>query len=379
MQFCDSLTLDAPRRTKDGFLAVRARAARTGVYSYLGSEIDPHNANGLRDAGMVSVLRDETAVFDEKSARSFIGKPITNDHPNVSVTADNWRQHARGTVMGAMRDGEYLAFDLLLTDAEAIRAVDAGKRELSNGYSAELEFGDFTAPDGTKCVARQATIKGNHVALVDAGRAGPECAIKDHAVCDAITADELAQLKATLNSENPMKIITLDGLPVNLGDAAAVEAAIAKLQATIADGAKTLADANTQVSTLTGEKVVLEKQLADLKAELAPAKLDQRVADRAKLVADAKRILPTVVTDAISDADIRRAVVIGKIGDAAKDMDDAAIAGAYIALLTGLEDASPAGSTGVHNLAPSQMKDAAAREREALIQANDHNAWRKQA
>jgi hypothetical protein len=57
---------------------------------------------------------------------------------------------------------------------------------LSNGYTSDLEFGDFTAPDGTKCQARQTSINGNHVALVD-GRAGPECAIKDgFALCDAL-------------------------------------------------------------------------------------------------------------------------------------------------------------------------------------------------
>jgi hypothetical protein len=36
-------------------------------------------------------------------------------------------------------------------------------------------------------VRRQTSINGNHVALVDRGRAGPECAIKDgFALCDAL-------------------------------------------------------------------------------------------------------------------------------------------------------------------------------------------------
>ncbi|QJR05299.1 DUF2213 domain-containing protein [Sphingobium yanoikuyae] len=186
MLFSDALTLDAPRRTSDGYMAVRAKAARTGTYAYLGSEIDPDNKHGLRDAGMVNVLRDDSAVFDNKSAHSFIGKPVTDDHPREAVNAGNWRDHARGVVMGAMRDGEYLAFDLLLTDASAIAAVNGGKRELSNGYAADLEFGDFTAADGTKCVARQKSITGNHVAIVDRGRAGPSCRIGDAAICDAL-------------------------------------------------------------------------------------------------------------------------------------------------------------------------------------------------
>lgn len=180
MEFSDSLILDAPRRTSAGYLVARARAATTGVYQYAGYEVDPTNAHGLRDKQIVNVLRDENTVFDKAAVQSFIGKPVTDDHPSQPVTAANWRDHARGTIMGAMRDGEYLAFDLMLTDAGAIAKVDAGKRELSNGYSANLEFGQFTAPDGTVCDARQSKITGgNHVAIVDRGRAGSECRIGD--------------------------------------------------------------------------------------------------------------------------------------------------------------------------------------------------------
>lgn len=346
MQFVDRLTLDAPRRTRDGFMAVRAKAARVGVYDYLGSEIDPENRHGLRDKGMVKVLRDEATVFDQAAARSFIGKPVTDDHPTQAVTADNWRQHARGTVMGAIRDGDYLAFDLLLTDAEAIAKVDAGKRELSNGYAASLEFGDFAAPDGTKCVARQTSIQGNHVALVDRGRAGPECRISDaFAHCDAIP---------TTIMEPVMKTIMLDGIPVNLGDAAAVEAAIAKLQDNAAKAAAALTDAQAALSTETGKVAALEKQLADAKAELEPAAIAKRVADRAALVVKAKAIAADIVTDGKTDAEIRRAVVTAKLGDACP-ADDAGVAGAFAVLTVAKDAPAP-----VHNLAPAQIKDSAA-------------------
>lgn len=184
--FSDALTLDAPRRTSDGYMAVRAKAARTGVYQYTGREVDPNNEHGLRDQAIVNVLRDEAAVFDERAVRSFIAKPITDDHPREAVNASNWRDHGRGIVMGAVRDGDHLAFDLVLMDAGTISKVEAGKAELSNGYAATLEFGDFAGPAGEKCQARQAAIVGNHVAIVDRGRAGPSCRIGDAAICDAL-------------------------------------------------------------------------------------------------------------------------------------------------------------------------------------------------
>ncbi|TNE38325.1 MAG: DUF2213 domain-containing protein [Sphingomonadales bacterium] len=334
--FTDRLALDTPRRTADGYMVVRARAARTGVYDYAGYEVDPDNTHGLRDKAVVKVLRDDATVFDEASARSFVGKPITDSHPNEAVTADNWRDHARGVVMGAMRDGDYLAFDLLLTDAEAIGKIGAnGGSELSNGYSSKLEFGDFTAADGTKCQARQTSIMGNHVALVDQGRAGPECAIKSgFATCDALPPAILDGLK---HQEKYVPKITLDGLVVDLSDAAAVEAAIKKFQDAATAAQAELADAKAKISTLTGEKVALEKQVADAKSDLDPAKLDQRVADRASLVAKAKAIKSDIVTDGQTDAAIRKAIVVAKLGDAASAMDDGAISGAFAVIAKDIE------------------------------------------
>jgi hypothetical protein len=356
MLFADRLTLDKPRRTADGFLVIRAKAARTGVYQYDGAEIDPQNEHGLRDAGMVNVLREPKTVFDKKAVHSFIGKPITVDHPSEAVTADNWKDHAGGTIMGAMRDGEHLAFDLLFTDKAAISAVDGGKRELSAGYAAELEFGDFQAADGTKCPARQATVRGNHVAIVDRGRAGSECCITDVAQCSSLPADLFDFLTDgqtysdgsddnTSGSTNVVrqsgefkvatKIILVDGYQVEVTDQA--EAAITKLQGKLADAdtahkdlADKLAMANEAVSTKDGEIKALEAKLED--AKISPQQLEKLVADRANLVALAKGIDTNVVTDGKTEVEIRKAVVSAKLGDAAKDLDDAAIAGAFTVL-----------------------------------------------
>lgn len=376
MIFADRLTLDAPKRTRDGYMAVRARAARVGVYQYAGSEIDPNNEHGLRDKALVNVLRDENTVFDRAAMQSFIGKPVTDDHPTEAVTADNWKQHARGTIMGVARDGDYQAFDILLTDGPTIAKVDGGKRELSNGYGAELEFGQFTAKDGTLCDARQSKITGgNHCALVDRGRAGSDCAIKDIAVCDAITADRLDELKANLDHKEPVMAgtIIVDGLPVSLADEAAVRAVIEKKDAAVAAAEKSLTDEQAKVSTLTGEKAVLEKSLTDAKAELDPAKIDARVADRSALIAKAKALKSDIVTDGKADADIRKEVVSAKLGDAAASLDDAAVIGAFAALT------ADADSSKVEGFTPAAVKDAAASEAKALNDSiDDLNAWRTQ-
>lgn len=379
MQFRDALTLDAPKRTKDGFLAVRARSARTGVYQYSGRDVDPDNKHGLRDKAVVNVLRDEATVFDAAAVQSFIGKPVTDDHPAQPVTAANWRDHARGTIMGALRDGEYLAFDLLLTDEATIRKVDAGKRELSNGYGAELEFGQFTAADGTICDARQAKITGgNHVALVDRGRAGSECAIKDgFAACDAITADELKRLQASLSDVkgNAVKKIVLDGLQVDLSDADAVSAAFDKLQNQIKDATEAKDKALADVATLTTEKQQLDAKVTTLEKQVADAKLTpQQLRDAAKAyaaVCDKAKALGVTVTDEMDEAAVMKAAVSAKIGDAAKDWNDAQIAASFATLTADIKPAvQPIG-------APAIVGDAATLAEQALEKSvTDLNAWR---
>lgn len=321
VQFHDALTLDAPKRTKDGYMAVRAKAARMGVYDYAGSEVDPENKHGLRDTAIVKILRDEKTVFDTASARSFIGKPITDDHPSVPVNSTNHRDYARGTVMGAMREGDYLTFDLLLTDADAIAKVDAGKRELSNGYSTDLEFGDFTAPDGTKCQARQTSIAGNHVALVDRGRAGSECAIKDgFAACDALPADIFDRL--TSIGDLPMKTLTIDGLRVpNVSDEA--EAAIVKLQADMATSKTALATA-----TAAHDKAMAAKdaEIDDLKAKVVDQdKIDALADAKSEAVTKAKSLLGDKTPDfkGKTVADVRRETVrLAKGDEAIADKSD---------------------------------------------------------
>lgn len=369
MLFQDALTLDAPKRTADGYLAVRAKAARTGVYDYLASEVGAPDS--FKPGDTVKVYRDEAEVFSADAVRSFLARPITNDHPRQAVTADNWKLHAVGTVMGAMRDKDYLAFDLVLMDAAAIADVEAGKRELSNGYQCTLDWTAGTAPDGTRYDARQVGIKGNHVALVDRGRAGSECAIKDgerFAICDANPA---ALADFTKQKEPVMAgTIIVDGLPVSLADEAAVRAVINKKDQAIADANAALTDANAKLSEATGKIAALDKSLADAKAELDPANLDKRVADRAALVTQAKAVKSDIVTDGKTDAEIRRAVVASRLGDAAtQGMDDAAISGAFavVAAGAGTNDASNrvASFTPAFATDTASIRDAAKRFRAA--------------
>lgn len=338
MQLSDALILDAHRRNADGYMKVRARSARVGVYDYLGAEVDPEGKR-FKAGEIVKVYRPAEEVFATDSLASFVAKPITDNHPAVPVNSRNWKDHARGTVFGAVdEDGarNYVSFDLAFMDAALIDAIDSGKRELSNGYSCDLAFEDGTAPDGTRYQAVQRNIRGNHVAVVDRGRAGPECRVNDgFPACDANPA-ALRGLTHTMAQEARVKIQNLDGMPVNLSDAAAVEAALSKLDQKLTDAtskvtgleAKSVADAATIVAK--------DAEIAKLTADVAAAKPTlQQLRDAGKqfaVIEGKAKAMGVAVTDAMDEAAIMKAVVDKAMGEKAKDYTADHVAIAFEAL-----------------------------------------------
>lgn len=161
------------RMTPEGFLLCEAvPIARTGSLIYADGEV-PVEANL---SGLVVIERGADEVFRAETLASFEGKPVTLSHPDDFVSPENWRELAVGITQNVRRgDGveqDLMLADLLVTDAEAIREVREGRREVSCGYEADYEQ---LAPGR----GRQLNIVGNHVALVERGRCGPRCAIGD--------------------------------------------------------------------------------------------------------------------------------------------------------------------------------------------------------
>lgn len=361
MFFADKLTLDKARRTSDGYMAIRAKAARTGIYQYLGREVDPEGKHFAADQ-VVNVYRPPEEVFSADSLASFVGKPITNDHPTEGVDANNWRDLAHGTIMGAVKDGDYVGFDLAFMDAKLIAQVDAGKRELSNGYVSRVDIEDGEH-EGVKYQAVQREIRGNHIATVDAGRAGSECRIGDAATCIAIASDQVKKLlvdqrtydearegdiKDAKHGENEVpKIIIIDGLSVDISNVDTAEATIKTLigQVQAAKDAKAkvdgeIAQLTTDKATLTAENVTLKAKVED--AKITPAMLRDAAKSFADVSAKAKT-LGVTVTDAMGEAEIKRAVVDAKLGDAAKGWTDEQVGISFTSLTADVkvEDAKP--------------------------------------
>lgn len=155
----------------EGFLIChKVPICRTGTQKYLPCEI------GEQGTGLVDVYRNEDEVFKPSALASFEGKPVTDDHPPIEVTPDNYGAYTKGVVQnvrkGTEDDEGHVLCDLVIYDAGLIDKIKHGKREVSCGYDCQyVDNGDGTFT--------QANIIGNHVAIVDSGRAGKEVSIRD--------------------------------------------------------------------------------------------------------------------------------------------------------------------------------------------------------
>ena len=166
------------RREPEGYLlCLNVPVARTGTQEYLPGELGLTNAEPPAGGNeLIPVYRPEEEVFAPETMASFEGMPVTNDHPPDGVDVSNIRAlqkgHAHNVRRGSGEESDLLLADLIITDPALITAIlEEGKREISCGYTYELcmEKGQYI----------QRKIRGNHVAVVDAGRAGSRVSIKD--------------------------------------------------------------------------------------------------------------------------------------------------------------------------------------------------------
>ena len=162
------------RRTADGYLIAEPRVARSGIQLYSGYEV------GRPDLATVRVYRPAEEVFAQDAVASMAHKPVTLDHPQSGVNAKNWRSAAVGSLGGDLsRDGDYLRVPLSLMDAAAIAAVESGKKEISLGYTVDLDWTAGTTPSGEAYDAIQRRIRVNHCAIVERARGGTALTIGD--------------------------------------------------------------------------------------------------------------------------------------------------------------------------------------------------------
>lgn len=298
LQICDK----SLQVTPEGYLMFDAIIARSGEQEYLRVEM------GLVDNPMDTIVVDRPVeeVTGSMTVASFINTPVTDNHPaGGRVDAANFKELGKGVILDVepTEQGKLKAKGIVY-DADLVQKVQDGKRELSAGYRAEIEFSD----DGNRAIQRK--IRGNHTAFVDKARCGRECSILD---AQTVTQEKIQMAKLKIN-----------GVEVEIQDS-------------VAPMVKQVLDTNE----------TLKQEVIDAKADTdkVQAKLDASTEENDKLkgqqVTDAQiqekaEKLVTVWNDAAildkeydckgkTEAEIKRGIVEKVLGDAVKDKSDAYI------------------------------------------------------
>lgn len=365
-----------------GYLRCDGAITRTGVFAYR------DGAGGTRRE-----LRLPDEVFGVEALESFALAPLTNGHVADGLTPQNTGKFQVGSIINPHQDGEYVGARIQITDAQAIDDAQGGRRELSCGYSADIEItsgitsGIDGVADGLHYDAIQHNIRGNHVALVDKGRAGPDVSLRLDDADAVLILEQPPTPRAPAPKETvPMATqIKIDGVDFEV-DASAAQA-VTKLQSRIDEQTEAIAVAKAEIER---EKARADKAEEDLAAE-KKAREDAEDPKRIREAVDARLALERTVTpilgedvklDELGEDEIRKLVVVktakdGKVAKERLDGCDAAyLAARYDAAIEGYEP--PAGTNeglargraAGSNEGRTDAGDATAAARSAMIERN---------
>src|SRR3990172_62428 len=178
----DQSRLDGSHVTPQGFLKADAVPTRAGVFVYR-----------LGDGSVRREFGSPEEVFNQDSLKTLTEAPVTNDHPPFPVDSANAKEFTVGFTGSEIARKDNLAMTrVTIFDQGTINEIMRGeKQELSGGYLCDVEHtpGEF---NGEAYDAVQKNIRYNHLAVVRAGRAGPEARIKLDSQ-DAVMVDKDAQ------------------------------------------------------------------------------------------------------------------------------------------------------------------------------------------
>lgn len=303
MQRFDRVAFTATR-TPEGFIRDTPIVGRAGILRY-------KNADGSDRYE----YRPPEEAFKAESLASLLGKPITVGHKAMVDSENAASVKPIGTVLseGRQDDGSIRA-DIVIYN------LDTDARELSCGYTLDLDEVSGTTPDGQHYDAIQRNIRYNHVAVVPKGRAGiarlnmdGEQVIESHEDKEGGNKDM---------AENMTKIRLDGGLEYEAAPEVGVY--VEKLRAendklrkdaedAKAESAKEKDTLQAKLDAAVAENNKMKKEHADAE-EQAKKNFDSAVTARVKLLEIAKdnRIDKA---EEMTDADIKTAVIKAVRGD----------------------------------------------------------------
>lgn len=343
--------------TAEGYLLDSPIVARTGIYIYK-----------LPDGTERREYRPPEEVFADDAMASFKNKPITVLHPKGGkVTSENAHKLAIGVITSSAyrKDSNNIACDIVIHSPQEIKDY----RELSVGYTVDLEETPGVTPDGERYDAVQHRIRCNHLAVVPSARAGRQARLN-------LDGDEVLE-----SDGEKMAKIRIDSKEFEVEESVAAhvsaltmkaDAAQAKCDTVTAelDKLKTdMADTTAKLDTMTAERDSLQAKVDAAEADKKQA-VDKAVADakkeakeRAELEETAKKA-KVEKTDGMDNKALKVAVIKAVRGDSfnVEGKSDAYVDAAYDLVKEDMRNDSLANQMknfkGIHGDAPVIKTDA---------------------
>lgn len=315
-------------RTASGGLRVLASITKSGVLPYRDS-----SGNEWRE------WRPPEEVFAEDSLATLRGAPVTDLHPSGLVTPQTWRDVTVGHVGDDVtRDGIYVAASVLVQDASEIARVEAGERkEISAGYSCQVDDTPGVTPEGEAYDRVQRRIRYNHAALGPSGwgRAGADVSLRLDAAVEVVRdgavaarADDNATAGSSSAAQEQLmkKKLKIRGREIEIRTDAEdgmteAQGAVTELEKKADADANELAAVKAALMDALQKVAALEAKMAAAAAatpaapaiteEMVPeAVLDSAIEKRASLIESARKVLgASFDSKGKKPAEIKRAVV----------------------------------------------------------------------
>lgn len=179
------LAMDERTVDGNGWFEVKANPiSKVGIFPYSGKQLglDGDNANKI-----FQVLRPPEELGNPECVASFKLVPWIDEHvmlgPEMQKLTPNAIPAEQKGVQGVIGEEVFFQDGTLFANIKAFSStlaalIEAGKRELSAGYRCIY---DWTAGvwNGQNFDVVQRNIRGNHLALVQEGRMGPDVAVMD--------------------------------------------------------------------------------------------------------------------------------------------------------------------------------------------------------
>lgn len=163
---------------ENGFLHVGAsHITKAAVNPYYGREVPGWQEAGLDPEAVYYGLRDPEEL--QASLETWAGLPLHIEHHIDSAEEPQKLTRVGAVGTGAVWNPPYVDAPLTVWDRAAIDAIEDGSfRELSCAYRYDPDFtpGSY---EGIPYDFIMRNIRGNHVALVEEGRAGPDVVVAD--------------------------------------------------------------------------------------------------------------------------------------------------------------------------------------------------------